>query len=248
MYIVNAFWTITAGNEKAAHAALTEWADNVKQNEPDTWMYLIHDPNFDQGINAFPPPAASQVAFIEGYKDRDAFHKHAARLSTFLAKNGNLFLFMYGPTFPFMILQCYEFADGFIRKEADDPSVFQVEARWLVKPGNMAKVRAALVDYIKAVRKTEPGTYMYTTNASDNSPHSPSIPPLPHDALTYNSSWKDHDAFVEHSQGAPYQDFLAQHGHLFVQALGAPTDKQPYMTTSVLKRFAGFFRPEAFSA
>jgi hypothetical protein len=40
--------------------------------------------------------------------------------------------------------------------------------------------------------------------------------------------------------------FLKKHGHLFVQA-GPGSTTHPYMTTSVLKRFAGFFRKEAFS-
>ena len=40
-------------------------------------------------------------------------------------------------------------------------------------------------------------------------------------------------------------DFLKKHGHLFVQA-GPGSTTHPYMTTSVLKRFAGFFRKQAF--
>jgi quinol monooxygenase YgiN len=136
--------------------------------------------------------------------------------------------------------------DGFVREAAADPHVFQVVARWAIKPGNGKKVKAALVDYVKRVRATEPDTYMYTANVPDLSEGS-SFPPVSPDGLIYNSAWKDHAAFVAHSKGAPYQDFLAEHGHLFVQALGAPTTTQPYMTTSVLKRFAGFFRPEAFT-
>jgi hypothetical protein len=42
-----------------------------------------------------------------------------------------------------------------------------------------------------------------------------------------------------------YQEFLKAHGDLFVQAVPGST-MHPYMTTSVLKRFAGFLRPEAF--
>lgn len=246
MYIVNAFWTIAAGNEAAAHTALASLADDIERHEPDTWMYLVHDPNVDKGINTFPPPGPGQIAFIEGYKNRAALAAHAARLAGFLAQNGKLFLNMYGPTSPFMMVQGLLRDDGFIRRSAADPGVFQVIARWVTKPGHALRVKAALVDYVKAVRDTEPKTCMYTANVPDLSIDSPSMPPLSPDRLIYNSSWTDHDAFVEHTKGAPYQDFLAAHGDLFVQVPGSRTHTQPYMTTAVLKRFAGFFRDQAF--
>lgn len=106
-------------------------------------------------------------------------------------------------------------------------------------------MKAALGDYVKTVRAAEPGTYMYTASVPDM--EGASFPPVSPDRLIFNSSWKDHAAFLEHGKGAPYREFLARHGHLFVQALGEPTTTQPYMTTAVLKRCAGFFRPEAFS-
>jgi len=153
---------------------------------------------------------------------------------------------MDGPAYPFIIVQGLEVAHGFIRKSADDPAAFQVEARWVIKPGKAQQVREALVDYVRAVREQEPETLMYTASIPDTSPESPNTPPLVHDRLIYNSSWKDFQAFLDHGKGAVYQDFLKQHGHLFVQALDAPTSNHPYMTTSVMKRFAGFFRPAAF--
>jgi hypothetical protein len=61
----------------------------------------------------------------------------------------------------------------------------------------------------------------------------------------YNSSWTNQQAFFDHGSGPVYQDYLKEHGHLFVQA-GPNSTTHPYMTTSVLKRFAGFFRKEAF--
>src|SRR6478735_4370517 len=48
---------------------------------------------------------------------------------------------------------------GFIRPEEVDPNVFQVEARWIMKPGKAKKLNAALETYVKAVKKIEPGTY-----------------------------------------------------------------------------------------
>lgn len=247
MYLVNAFWSIVPGNEARAYAALGALAAQVKATEPDTWFYLIHTPNFDPGINIYPPPSPMQVAFVEGFKNRDAFLKHrdGPSLTNFIATYGALFLNMYGPTSPFVIVQTMELAIGFIRPEEVDSSVFQVEARWVMKPGNREKVKAALVDYVKAVKEKEPGTYMYTVSFTDATPDSPAIPPMQIDQVTYNSAWKDHDAFVAHTKEPVYQTFLQQHGDLFVQAVPGSTT-HPYMTTSVLKRFAGFLRPEAF--
>lgn len=247
MYIVNAFFSIIPGNEQKAHTALGSLATQIESSESNTWMYLIHKPNLDPGINIYPPPASVQVAFVEGYKDRDAFlaHNHGPILAQFIAKYGGLFLNMYGPASPFVIVQTLELAVGFIRPAEVDPNVFQVEARWSMKPGNRDKVAAALVDYVKAVKDNEPGTYMYTVSFADQSPASAAIPPMQLDAVTYNSAWKDHDAFVAHTKEPVYQDFLKAHGDLFVQAVPGST-KHPYMTTSVLKRFAGFLRKEAF--
>ncbi len=247
MYIVNAFWSIIPGNEPKAYAALGELASEFERCEPDTWFYLIHSPNFDPGINIYPPPAPVQVAFVEGFKDRAAFlaHRNGPILAEFVAKHGSLFLNMYGTTSPFVIVQTLELAVGFIRPEQVDPNVFQVEARWSMKPGNRDKVAAALVDYVKAVKEKEPGTYMYTVSLADESPDSLAIPPMQLDQVTYNSAWKDHDAFVAHTKESVYQDFLKEHGDLFVQTIPGST-MHPYMTTSVLKRIAGFLRPEAF--
>jgi quinol monooxygenase YgiN len=247
MYIVNAFWSIIPGNEATAYAALGDLAAEIQRSEPDTWLYLIHKPNFDPGINIFPPPAPVQVAFVEGYKDRDAFvgHHHGPILAKFIATYGSLFLNMYGSTSPFVIVQTMELAVGFIRPEQVDPNVFQVEARWCMKPGNRQKVAAALVSYVKAVKEIEPETYMYTVSLADDSPGSLAIPPMQLDQVTYNSAWKNHDAFVAHTKEPVYQDFLKAYGDLFVQTVPGST-MHPYMTTSVLKRIAGFLRPEAF--
>lgn len=247
MYIVNAFWSIVPGNEQAARAALSELAAQIERTETGTLMYLIHTPNLDPGINIYPPPAAVQVAFIEGYEDRAAFlaHRQGPNLAAFIANHGGLFLNMYGPAAPWVSVQTLELAVGFIRPAQVDPHVFQVEARWTMKPGNRAKVAAALVDYVKAVKAIEPGTYMYTVNFADESPDSGAIPPMQPGTVTYNSAWKDHDAFVAHTKEPVYLAFLKTHGDLFVQVIPGST-MHPYMNTSVLKRFAGFLRPEAF--
>lgn len=247
MYIVDAFWSVVPGNEAKAQAALEKLAADVEASEPDTLFYLVHHPNLDPGVRIFPPPAATQIAFVEGYTDRAAFdaHVNGPVFQQFVAEHGALFLNMYGPETPFVIVQALELTDGFIRPQSAEPDVYQVEARWMMKPGRREEVKRALVDYIRAVFAYEPGTYMYTASMLDLAPDSPSIPPWNADALTFNSSWKDFQAFLDHGSAAPYQDFLNAYGHLFVQA-GPGSTTHPYMTTSVLKRFAGFFREKAF--
>lgn len=248
MYIVDAFWSIIPGNEAKAYAALGALAAQVQQEEPDVWMYLIHTPNLDPGVNTFPMPGPQQVAFVEGFKDRDAFNRHANSgiLKEFFAKNGKYFLNMYGPTVPFMMIQTLNMIDGFIRPGADVMTAWQVEARWVMKPGNREKVKEALKDYVYNVRTQEPKTLMYTVSVIDESEASLARPPSQVDALVYNSSWTNQQAFFDHGSGSVYQDFLKEHGDLFVQA-GPGSTTHPYMTTSVLKRFAGFFRKEAFT-
>lgn len=248
MFIIDAFWSIIPGNEAKAYAALGALAAQVEREEPDTWMYLIHTPNLDPGVNTFPMPGPQQVAFVEGFKDRAAYEHHATSgiLQEFFAKNGKYFLNMYGPTVPFMMIQPLNMIDGFIRPGADVMTAWQVEARWVMKPGNREKVREALKPYVYNVLTQEPETLMYTVSVVDESAQPIARPPSQVDVLVYNSSWTNQQAFFDHGSGAVYQDFLKEHGDLFVQA-GPGSTTHPYMTTSVLKRFAGFFRKEAFT-
>lgn len=247
MYLNDAFFSILPGNEAKAYAALGVLADQVEKEQPDTWMYLIHTPNLDPGVNTFPMPGPEQVAFVEGYKDREAFEKHHTSpiMAEFFAKNGDCFLNMYGPAVPWIMVQTLEMIDGFIRPEADTMTAWQVEARWVMKPGCRDQVKDALSGYADRVRAEEPKTLMYTVSVTDTSPQSLAIPPSQQDVLVYNSSWADKQSFFDHGSGGSYQDFLKEHGDLFVQA-GPGSTTHPYMTTSVLKRFAGFFRDEAF--
>jgi quinol monooxygenase YgiN len=247
MYLVDSFLSILPGQGARAYAALGALAAQVEREQPDAWMYLIHTPNLDPGVNTFPMPGPQQVAFVEGYKDREAFHRHhnSPVMKEHFARNGSCFLNMYGPDVPWMMVQTLERVDGFIRPGADTMTAWQVEARWVMKPGCRDRVREALKGYVSRVYTEEPTTLMYTVSLADTSEQSMALPPSQRDALVFNSSWTDQQAFFEHGSGAPYQDFLNEHGDLFVQASPGSTT-HPYMTTSVLSRFAGFFRKEAF--
>ncbi|WP_437308153.1 putative quinol monooxygenase [Sorangium sp. So ce388] len=249
MLIINSTWTVVPGQEAAARQALAELAKQVHEGEPETWMYLIHVSNSDPGVNAFPPAGSGAVTFFEGFKDASSFLKHVSGpiLQGFIAKHGALLLNMYGPTLPFVTSQALDTASGFIRPEADEPSLFTVIARWNIKQGAEDEALRALEGYVAEVHRVEPGTFMYTANIPSRSAQVSSFPPSSPNQLVFNSGWKDHDAFIEHTQAAPYRDFLARYGHLFLQVNGEDTGDRPYMTTAVLKRIAGFFRPEAFS-
>lgn len=248
MFIINSSWTILAGREAVALEALSALEREVHASEPDTWMYLIHVPNQDPGIHAFPPAGKGTVTFFEGFRDEAAFRRHVTgpSLTHFIAKYGELFLNMYGDSMPFVVAQGLETASGFIRSAAIEPTLFTVIARWSIQPGHEAEARRALHRYVSEVHRLEPGTFMYTANVPALAAHSPAFPPSAPNQLVFNSGWKDHAAFVEHTQAAPYREFLAQHGQLFLQVNGQSTKNQPYMTTAVLRRLAGFFRPEAF--
>ena len=248
MYINDAFLSIIPGNEAKAYAALGALSAAVEATQPDTWMYLIHTPNLDPGTNIYPPVTATQVAFVEGYKDFAAYQAHHGSqvMKDFVANSGQYFLNMYGPTVPFFLLQGLEMIDGFIRPGANVMDAWQDEARWVMKPGCREKVKAALRPYVQAVHDDEPTTLMYTVSVADASEQSFSLPPSQLDALVFNSSWTNKQTFFDHGNGPVYQGFLKEHRDLFVQA-GPGSTTHPYMTTSVLKRFAGFFREEAFS-
>jgi quinol monooxygenase YgiN len=248
MFIINSTWTILAGREAAALSALSDLARHIHEAEPDTWMYLIHVANPDPKIKAFPPPGPGTVTFFEGFRDESAFMKHVSGpvLTGFITKYGELFLNMYGTTSPFVVSQGLETAAGFIRPAAAEPALYTVIARWSIKPGNEAAAHRALHGYVADVHRLEPETLMYTANVPARGSEAPSFPTSAPNQLVFNSGWKNHDAFVAHTQAQPYKDFLAHHGQLFLQANNAKTKNHPYMTTAVLKRIAGFFRPEAF--
>ncbi|MGC4086761.1 MAG: antibiotic biosynthesis monooxygenase [Polyangiaceae bacterium] len=248
MFIINSTWNVLLGQEAAARQALIELEREVHASEPDTWMYLIHAPNTAPGIRAFPPASVGSVTFFEGFKDEHAFKKHVSSgpLQRFIQKHGELFLNMYGTSTPFVVSQGLSTASGFIREAAAEQNLYTVIARWSIQPGHEAEAVRALHHYVSEVLRVEPGTYMYTANQPAQTPELPSFPSSAPNQLVFNSGWKDHDAFVHHTQAAPYKQFLEQHGKLFIQVNGAKTSNQPYMTTAVLKRIAGFFRPEAF--
>jgi quinol monooxygenase YgiN len=66
-------WWIKEGREDAAKLALADLAQQVKEEEPFTAMYLIHTSIVEGSL---PSPAPNEVIFVGTWTDRAAFEKH----------------------------------------------------------------------------------------------------------------------------------------------------------------------------
>ena len=122
MYPLIAKWTILAGTEQQAVAALQELAKQVEANEPDTLMYLVHTPDMAQ--LSFPTPSPLDVVFYECYTDHDAFIKHLTGpiFTQFVATFGSMFLSTTvtcpgggSSTNPFVLSEALTLQAGFVR-------------------------------------------------------------------------------------------------------------------------------------
>jgi len=113
MYQLIAKWTILPGKETEAVAALKKLAVQVKEEEPDTLIYLVNTPDFAQ--TNLPIPYAGTVTFFEGYKNKDAFlaHLNGPAFTGFVKAHGDLFLQSNGQAF--VIVETLKHQAGFIR-------------------------------------------------------------------------------------------------------------------------------------
>lgn len=115
MYTLISKWTILSGKENEAIELLKELALKVKEKEPDTWVYMVHTPDFSE-IN-LPTPAREEVVFFEIYKDKNAFTSHVSGpvFTDFVNRHGDLFL--NSNEKPYVTLEILINQAGFIRKE-----------------------------------------------------------------------------------------------------------------------------------
>ncbi|RTY88508.1 putative quinol monooxygenase [Flavobacterium sp. GT3R68] len=119
MYTLISKWTIIPSKEKEALEAIKYLALKVHEEEPDTWVYMVHTPDFSEPN--LPTPAQGEVVFFEIYKDKTAFTAHVAgRVFTdFVQKHAHLFLSNYGQ--PYVTLEIMEHQAGFMRNEICEP-------------------------------------------------------------------------------------------------------------------------------
>lgn len=118
MYPLTAKWTILPGNEEKAIAVLQKLAQDVKANEPDTLLYMVHVPDFNQ--KSLPTPPAGEVEFWEIYKDQNAFfaHVNGPIFQEFVKNYGQLFLNDFNvPSQVFMTTKVLTQIEGFARNE-----------------------------------------------------------------------------------------------------------------------------------
>ena len=89
-------------------AALKSLAGQVQAEEPDTWMYVVHDA-LDEG--SIPPPALGEIVFVEAYKDHAAFVAHVT---------GKPFLAFMAEFGPLLVQQLPPNKGGYIQVDALD--------------------------------------------------------------------------------------------------------------------------------
>jgi quinol monooxygenase YgiN len=115
MYTLISKWTILPSKEAEAIKLLKKLALRVKEKEVDTWVYMVHTPDFSE--TNLPTPAIGEVVFFEIYKDKAAFSAHVTGtvFTDFVKKHGDLFLSNYGQ--PYVTLEILNHQAGFIRTE-----------------------------------------------------------------------------------------------------------------------------------
>ncbi len=113
MYPLISTWFIAPGKEAKVIPALKKLAVNVKKNEPDTLVYLVHTPDMTQ--TNLPTPPANQVVFFEIYKDEAAFKAHidGADFKNFVANYGKMFVSSNGS--PYVTALMLQHEAGYIR-------------------------------------------------------------------------------------------------------------------------------------
>jgi quinol monooxygenase YgiN len=116
MYPLIAKWTILQGNEKKAIKALKQLAQDVKENEPGTLLYMVNVPNLNE--KSLPTPPAGEVVFWEIYKDQAAFQRHVGGsiFQNFVKTYGGLFLNDFSnPSQVYMMTEMLTQIGGFSR-------------------------------------------------------------------------------------------------------------------------------------
>ncbi len=116
MYPLISKWTALSDKKEEAIAALKQLAKTVEQEEPDTWMYTVHTPDFTQ--TNLPTPPEGEIVFFEIYKDQAAFNQHVSGkiFTDFVDDHADLFLCNEGK--PYVTLEIMDRQAGFIRSNA----------------------------------------------------------------------------------------------------------------------------------
>jgi quinol monooxygenase YgiN len=123
MISITAKWSILAGQEQAALAALKILAQQVEAEEPFVPMYTIHTPDFS--ATSFPTPSTADVVFFSVFDNEAAFqkHLHGPVFKNWLAKYGKHFLMNSGNLF--VVSELLTRRAGFVRQKMVTPVTHQ---------------------------------------------------------------------------------------------------------------------------
>ncbi|QIE54474.1 hypothetical protein G5B40_02890 [Pikeienuella piscinae] len=114
MHTVLARWFVKPGQMNAARAALRKLARDVRESEPGTLIYLIHE----AAQGSLPPAGENEIVFFEGYRDEGAFKAHISGpvYTAFLKEHGDLFVQNFPPNSgPYMLVATLASVGGFTR-------------------------------------------------------------------------------------------------------------------------------------
>jgi hypothetical protein len=113
---LHATWYILPGCEPEAEQALKQLAIDVREQEPDTLMYVIHTPlAASVPLYSLPPSSPQLVVFFETYRNADAFTRHLTGpvFTKFVTDHQQLFSAANGH--PFNLVSFLETRAGFVR-------------------------------------------------------------------------------------------------------------------------------------
>ncbi|MGO9427438.1 putative quinol monooxygenase [Rhodoblastus sp.] len=114
-------WFIKPGLEIEAIQALRVLAADVRRGEPDTLVYLVHEPHADtRELVSLPPSVKNLVLFFEVYRDVPAFIRHVNGpiFTNFVKEHGKLFVEKNDQ--PYTTVAFLNRRAGFVRKELSE--------------------------------------------------------------------------------------------------------------------------------
>ena len=118
---------------------------------------------------------------------------------------------------------------------------------WTIKQDSEGQAVPALKRLAKKVQQQEQDTLVYLIHTPDMSQGS--MPTPSNLQVLFFEIYKNKAAFLAHVNGPIFQEFVAEHGNLFLstelKCADGKTVSQPFMLVEFLRREAGFIRPEA---
>lgn len=118
-------------------------------------------------------------------------------------------------------------------------------SNWWIKPGKEEEAKKQLKLLAATVQAKEPNTLMYLVHfpTSEFYGKFKSVPATRPGAVTFVERYANWEAFDAHVSGDIFQNFLTDHGHLFVQDYPKQgEDSQPFIQVVFMDEVAGFIR------